>query len=221
MNNRKLLLFLSGLILMVLAWFGINYYLSLRALTINFENINSVSVFSAKKLDDTRNEKPVKIINGSGQEIKLKKGSYILQYDAKTNYRDYFVNINLTDKHQVVNLSPEYSDEYLSSLLDGELTSIKTAILTEYPKVKRLYEIQRGRLYKKGDWYGTTLTYKGSFEGANLFRTDTLRVVLEKKDGKWTVRTNPPNILLSKYDYPDIPIDILRNVNGLPTSPAG
>lgn len=220
-NRRKIILSLSGLVFFAFAWWGANYYLSLRTLVVNYENINSVSIFSGEKITDRPGQKPVKTISRSGQEVRLKKGKYILQYDAKDNYLDYFVTVDLSSRRQAVNLSPDYSDEYLDKLLDGELSNIKMSIETKYPKVKKLYAVQRGKLYKKGDWYGTTLVYKGNATGANLFKTDTLRVILKKENNQWVVKTDPPSILLSKYVYPDIPIDILRNVNSFPSNPGG
>jgi hypothetical protein len=222
MNNRtKTILSACAVAFFVFAWWGTNYYLSLRTVVVNYENINSVSIFSGEKITDRDGQKPLKTITRPGQEIKLRKGSYVLQYDAADNYRDYFVNINLKDKRQAVSISPDYSDKYLNELLDGQISSIKESIEAKYPKVRKLYDIQRGRLYKKADWYGTTLVYKGSATGADLFKTDTLRVVLKKENSGWMVKTNPPNILLSKYVFPDIPEDILRNVNSLSSSPGG
>lgn len=218
---KKLLLYSSGLILIILAGFAMSNYLSLKTLVVNFENIDSVAVFSSKNLDDKTGQKPIKTIRESGQTIKLKKGDYILQYDAKNNYRDYFASVNLHDKRQTVHLSPDYSDDYLNKILDGELGSIQGSILQKYPKVGQLYTIQRGKLYKKGEWYGTTLTYKGDVTGSNFFQTDTLRLVLEKLNDQWIVKTTPPNILLNKYAYPGVPEDVLRNVNSLPAGPAG
>jgi hypothetical protein len=178
-----------------------------------------VATFPPQKIRD--DQKPLKTISDSGQQIRLKKGTYLLQYDAKDNYKDYFITINLSEKRQTVSLSPDYSDDYLNKLLRGETANLKKVILEKYPKIKQLYNIQPGRLYKKGDWYGTVLTYKGDSTGANLFKTDSLKIILEKQNGQWVVKTNPPNILLSKYDYPGIPEEILRSVNSLPISPTG
>jgi len=44
---------------------------------------------------------------------------------------------------------------------------------------------------------------------------DTLRIVLEKKNGAWIVASDPPNIILSTVNYPNIPKAILDAVNSL------
>lgn len=220
-TKKRIILGLGGMVLVLAAWTGISYYLSLRTLVVDYENMNSVLIFSSNKIDNTQGEKPLKKVSFSGQEIRLKKGSYILQYDAKDNYQDYFVAITLSDKRQSVSLSPDYSDQYLNELLGSELGGIKASLAEKYPKIDKLYDPQKGRLYKKGEWYGTVLTYKGDSSGSNLFKTDALRVVLKKENGKWSVKTDPPYIILNKYAYPDIPIDILRGVNSLQTSPGG
>lgn len=219
--KKRSLAYLGGLVLLIgLAVFGVNYYLSLRILTINYKNINSVTVYSTKKLN-SGSQKSVKKISHSGEEIKLPKGDYTLHYDAAKNYESLFVKIHLTRNHQVINLSPSYSDEYLDKMLSGELENIDGAILQRYPQAQQLYTIQRGKLYGQGNWYGTTLTYKGNALGSSLFQTDTLRIILQKKDGQWNIETNPPYILLSRDEYPNVPEDILRSVNAMPSKPAG
>jgi hypothetical protein len=65
------------------------------------------------------------------------------------------------------------------------------------------------QLLGDGRWFGATLTYKGS-DTANR---DTLRVLLEKKDNLWTLRTTPPEPLLSTKKYPDVPKSVLQTIN--------
>ncbi len=221
LRNRRLLLVILPILLVGGMFYGLSYFLSLRTLTINYENIDSVEIYNTKKIDGGKDEKPMKTVSHSGEEVKLRKGEYTLRYDAKDNYQDRFVEINLTDKKQEVNLTAEYSEEYLNKVLDGETASINQAIQERFPEVKDLYSIQKGKLYKDGSWYGTTLVYKAKATGPDLFKTDTLRVVLKKENNRWSVKTDPPNIMLSKYSYPETPVDILRQVNLLPDSSQG
>lgn len=223
MNTKgKIFLFLFGLVLLILAWLGVRHFLALGTLVVNYENINSISIYGVDGLDShgDADEKPVKTIGRSGEEISLEKGSYILQYDAADNYQDHFVAIELNEKRQTVNISPEHSQEYFDKILDSEIDSIDKVIQEKYPKTKSLYEIQRGSLYKDGEWYGTTLLYKGGIRGDNFLKTDTLRIILKKENGQWAIKTNPPNILFNKYAYPDVPEDILRSVNNLSPTPS-
>ncbi len=219
MRTRKhLVALMFSILLAVGAFMGVRYFLSLKTLVVSFENISSVSIYKTKDLDDGNAKEPLKKIVDSGQDVTLPRGNYTLQYEASKNYQSGFKQVELVEKNQSINLSPEYSDDYLNEVLDGELGSIKKAIINKYPKVKSLYSIQQGRLYGKGEWYGTALVYKGSFLGADMFKSDTLRIVLKKENNKWVVATNPPDIILTSISYPDIPVDILRNTNSLPSS---
>lgn len=105
----------------------------------------------------------------------------------------------------------------LKKQLEQERTSIIAVLVAAYPKVKTDYAVAQGKLYDKGQWFGTTLTYKGK-DDANR---DTLRVLMEKKDGKWTLRTTPPQPLLSTVEYPDVPRSILTTINEPVSLPAG
>lgn len=110
----------------------------------------------------------------------------------------------------------------LQDLLVAELPAITLAFNQAFPTASEQYTIDQGRLYEQGQWYGTTLTYKGT-DQANR---DTLRVILQKKDGRWTVKTNPPQPLLNKQELSDVPVAIIQSLNqpaplpGTETSPA-
>jgi len=97
----------------------------------------------------------------------------------------------------------------LSDRLQTELPTITGVITAAYPKIATDYAVNKGQLFDKGQWFGTILTYKGS----DTLNRDTLRVLLEKKDGVWILRTTPPEPILSAKKYPDVPIDILRTIN--------
>lgn len=110
----------------------------------------------------------------------------------------------------------------LANLLETELPGITSAFNQTLPTAAEQYTIDRGRLYEQGQWYGTTLTYKG----ADQANRDTLRVIMQKKDGRWIVRTTPPQPLLNKKELPDVPITVIKSLNqpaplpGTETSPA-
>lgn len=220
MNRRgKIFFSLVGLTLLIVAGFTVRHFLALRTLTVNYGNIDSIFIYRAADLDSNGNtdKKPLETFIQSGQQITLEKGNYVLKYDAADTYQDDFVALELSEKQQTISVSPEHSQEYIDNALDREIQNINTTIKEKYPKAGSLYEIQRGSLYQEDEWYGTTLLYKGSRKGDNFLKTDPLRIVLKKENGQWVIKTNPPNILLNKYDYPDIPEDILRNVNNLPS----
>lgn len=105
--------------------------------------------------------------------------------------------------------SPKPTADQLEKLRDTELPTIKTVITTAYPLVATDYIINKGALFDEGQWYGTTLSYHGK----DTLNRDTLRVLLQKKDGVWILRTKPPVPLLSIEAFPDVPKDILKAIN--------
>lgn len=115
---------------------------------------------------------------------------------------------------------PSQSD--LDAQLETELPAITKAFYEAFPAASGLYAIDHGKLYHRGEWYGTTLTYTGP-DGNNR---DTLRVIMQKKDGGWVAITSPPQMMLSTAEYPNVPKSVLDDVNkpaplpGTATSPA-
>lgn len=109
----------------------------------------------------------------------------------------------------------------LRQQLTTETPTITTAITNALPTLEQNYTIERAKLYHKGEWYGAILQYKGS----DTNNRDTLRIVLQKKDGSWILRTKTPGILVNRLDIPDAPQSMLNDINqpatlqGTETSP--
>ena len=110
----------------------------------------------------------------------------------------------------------------LDARLASERATIQSVLTTAFPALSQSYTIGREQLFDDGSWYGAILTYKGTDEN----NRDSLRVLLQKKDNDWVVRTSTPLIVISKYDVPDAPAWILDAINkpaylpGTPTSPS-
>lgn len=112
-------------------------------------------------------------------------------------------------KTATVSQTPKTEKTDLKALMESEFPTINGVLLAAYPKVGTDYIIGNKQLLGDGRWFGATLTYKGS-DTANR---DTLRVLLEKKDNLWVLRTNPPEPLLSTKKYPDVPKTVLQTIN--------
>ncbi len=121
----------------------------------------------------------------------------------------------ITSQKPIPSKKPEKID--LKKQLQTELPAITSALTAAYPQVSTDYTINPGNLYDKGQWFGTTLTYKGS----DTDNRDTLRVLLQKKNNIWIVRTTPPQPLLSTAEFPDVPKSILQSINKPISLPAG
>ncbi len=97
----------------------------------------------------------------------------------------------------------------LKEQLESERTIITNVLIGAYPKVATDYAISNEKLFEQGQWYGALLIYRGP-DTANR---DTLRVLMQKKDGIWALRTTPPRPLLSTKEFPDVPKSILVTLN--------
>lgn len=101
------------------------------------------------------------------------------------------------------------TEKQLEEKLLTELPAITTVLIAKYPLVATDYNVDQGKLYEQGKWYGTTLTYKGK----DVDNRDTLRVLMQKKDGQWVLRTTPPRPLLYAKDFTDVPVKIIKAIN--------
>ena len=84
--------------------------------------------------------------------------------------------------------APKPTKQQLEQKLTYELPVIKTVLTEAYPKIATDYTMSNGQLFDEGQWYGTTLSYHGS----DTLNRDTLRVLMQKKNGVWVIRTAPP-----------------------------
>lgn len=202
-----LLLSVGVLVGVVILW----NQLSLKSLSIQYEHVNSVEIYKLKDADK-QHATPVARVTYNGQVVKIPAGSYVLRYSAEKNYQSGVLPVTIDESKESIVIKPDYSVDYMNSLLSRERSAIITALSTEYPRIT-LYSVQPGKLYENGSWYGTTLFYAGP----DSVNNDTLRVVLRHESGAWKVKTVPA-ISLSRYMYPNIPSEVLRDVNAMPTA---
>ena len=93
--------------------------------------------------------------------------------------------------------------------LEKELPTITAVLAAAYPKSATDYTMSKQKLYENGRWFGALLSYKGT----DSMNRDTLRVLMEKKDGEWKLRTTPPEPILTSHKYKDTPVAILKDLN--------
>lgn len=209
-NRRFLLSVLSPLALLAVFIFAYNLVhrsRTLQTLTVNYTHSHGAAIYDASE-SQTGKATLVQDLSKSGASIRLKRThTYLVTAKGDDGYEDSSRGFVLGDKPFTINLNPYYSPQKLGSLLNQERPDILRALKEKYPKIK-LYTVDSGKLYHWGDWYGTILRYKGAYSQSS----DSLRVVLAKEGGVWKIKTSP-YITLSKYSYPSIPVDILRDVN--------
>lgn len=210
---RRILLVLGLVALCVGVFFGVSYYLSLRIVTVEYQHASNVEIFKTSSLDSGGDQKAYRTIDYSGQDIKIPKGEYTVYYEGSKGYESKYQDFNV-DEDRTLIISPGYDVAKLNEILKTETAAIRTAITQKYTSGIDQYEIESGKLYANGSWFGATLKHKVK---ENIFNenADTLRVVLKKTGAGWAVVTDPPNIYLSKYAYPEVPLYILKDVNAL------
>lgn len=145
----------------------------------------------------------------SDSSLSLKQGAYYYIASGE-NIAPTSIKFDVV-ADKTVEVNPTYTDEYLAFILDPEVGAINDVIKQTYPLVIDRYDIQRGRLYQQGQWFGTTLIDKQSTP-KNPY--DPYRIVLQKENGKWETVTKP-ELLISSLVYPGIPTDILQTLNRL------
>jgi hypothetical protein len=210
-RNKIVIAIILALAILIPVILGINYLNSTREIKINYKNSHGVQVFDAAADQEGKggSHTPVTTLKKTGETIRLnKEGSYIVSYKGDEEYMSGHQAIDMARKNGVVNINPYYSESKLVTLLKEETDAIYDSLVKKYPRLI-LYEIQPGKLYHFGQWYGTTLKYVGD----DVANSDTLRVVLHKKDKEWRVVTDPPSISLDKFTYSSIPYDVLSDVN--------
>lgn len=213
MNRKNIVLaFVISLALIFIFIFYRAYQNKYQYLVVSSSKPFSLNLFNSEhKLDSlSYDEKKVVLnINKSGK-YKLKKGDYI--YVASSTNKDYLSiteHVVLGDKKVVLKIpSFNLTDKKLAEMLEKEIEGINKTIYAAYPVPMQGYTIQQPRLYHEGQWFGAVLMPN------DTENQDTYRIVLKKKDGKWEVATKPPSILLAKQVFPDIPFDVLSDLNG-------
>lgn len=143
----------------------------------------------------------------NNQPIQLTEGEYHIQYigdHIEPQYRAFRVTNDTTDVH----ISYSYTRKHLDALLDNAQPAITSTLYDAYPLAKQSYSLQHERLYELGDVYGAILVAREKSDNS-----DTLRVLLEKRNGKWVVRSTPPTPVLSTPDYSSIDEATLSDIN--------
>lgn len=204
--TKKTVALLCGVVVMGLGIYVLlNYFLWTSKVQVTSVNTENAVVYTAGS------NKEVASLDPSKKNIlRLKDDSYVIRFQAKDGYADSEQPFEVKGDTKV-SINPKYTEQRLSELLKTEKPVIDTTLVKSFPKIN-LYEIQRGELYDYGDWYGTTLYYKGDDD----YNADMLRVILHKESGAWVIKTPTPSIFLNNQLSPGVPDDIVSRVNEMP-----
>jgi hypothetical protein len=172
-------------------------------------NTPSATLFEA---DASKNNTVVKKIRDltSSTTVSMSDGYYCIIASGKM-YSSDPICFTVYKKDMSVVVSPAYSKTHLDTVLKTEQSAITTSFLTRYSHIISNYVVCNGSLYDRGQWYAATLSQKKQSPADSV---DTYRFVMKKEGGTWSIVANP-RIVLSKFDFNDIPIAVLSNANNL------
>lgn len=203
MNKKTLLIVVSIITLSVLS---VGVFIDrLKIQTVAFERQTGVSDIYLYLQSDSK--EPYRTISSQQNTTKLKAGTYyyVAVGDNLDLKREQFT---VAEDAITVQVNPEYTEAYLSQMLQNETAAISSAIIKKYAFAATEYEVVSGRLFQKGEWFGAII--KKRVDPRDI--TDLYRIILKKSDGEWTV-VNRPEIIATTKLFPDVPIDILRAIN--------
>lgn len=203
MNKKyiKYIIIIIVIILLILSGiFILNYFLSLRDVSINFQQQDiTINIYNSS-------EKLQKTISNN-QTIKLSKGGYYYIPDCN-NCSNNKINFTV-DNNMSLTINPDYSENYLSQLLSQEKNIIENLLQQKYPDIINNYEKVDDKLYQKGEWYSAKLIQK---IGDQLDYTPVYRLIFHKNNNNWEMVVTP-RMIIAKKDFPNIPINIIDDVN--------
>ena len=143
---------------------------------------------------------------GSGT-YKVKKGSYVYISRGNTDeFKEKRERFELNYKKSLA-IELDYSDSRLSTMLPEALPRAKTAFDQKYPKQANNFTLSSAKLYGKGDWLAAKLVPN------NKALYETYSIVFKKNNNQWSIVTDPPEIIISKPVYPEIPDEILKDLS--------
>lgn len=205
MSKRNLIV-LIAVVVFAIGVFGVaGYFSDHQKITITVESGAEQTQTTISKTGSS-DKKTIQY----GQTFRMKKGNYHLETTG-TDFVTLGTDIEIKDKDTTITLSPNYTTDKLNHLLKEQQKALRSTIVQAFPKVDRSYTVNPGKLYRTGQWYATFLV-KTPPTGSVAYY-DHYRIVLKKEGGTWKTVTSIPEISLSSKKYPDIPKDILIDVN--------
>lgn len=215
--NKKIALFIG--IFAALIVVGLVIYALLNGspqkVTITFDGSGAtLNLYAAKSSGSTDTTGSSIQTISSGVPFNVQKGSYVIKASG-ANIDANPTPLTVGDTPVTQTIAVTYTSDYLDQLLGQNQSALSDLILNKYPTIPSLYTLEEGKLFDKGEWYGTALVYKGS----DTDNRDTLHLIAHLANGKWTLATTP-QITLGSVEYPNIPADVLRGTDGYMSQPS-
>lgn len=171
-------------------------------------------VFDVKKSPLTvkitdRNKNTVATITSS-TKLTLQDGTYYA-YPSGNDVDQSAIAFTTSKSNTKITIDPSISLATLDKNLANEREAIQKVLFAKYPYLTARLNIDKGQLLRQADWYITTLSYKDS---TNDSPKDVYKVILHKVNDTWDV-VGSPQIVPTKYNFPDVPIDVIKSAYNL------
>ena len=153
-----------------------------------------------------KNKPPLLKISAVGT-YSLAKGQYVYAATGIEGYKEEVGEITMTS-NQELSVSLEISEQKLAERLPSESPAVEAAIRARYPTQMNVYRLENGKLHNNGEWFSGKLIPTTEQD----IRSE-LRIVLQKNNGQWSIVSEPPDIILSSQKYPQIPKELLIDIN--------
>lgn len=204
MSKKQITLIVLALVVAIVG-FGVTFYMqSFKTIHFDFKKDDLSAIIYTGTIQD---DKKIATLNQDGN-LSLRAGTYyVVPQSDKYDTSSFSFTVDSSDI--TVDINPDYSQNYKKQVLKNELTAINKAISDAYPKAISQFVINEGYIYQDATYYGTTLTQKTAYASD---QGDVYRTVLKKENGTWIIKAKPA-LVLSAKDYPDIPFEILSDIN--------
>lgn len=201
--NKKIVFTISALIIFII----IAVFTFQRTVSSNVEFVLADHVDQVRILSTENDEEFVVGTLSSSGNLTLRHGFYeIVASGNRVISSSIFIEV---PEDTVVTVDPDYSRQYLEEILEAERSDIAHTIENELGEKLDGYTVAEGELLSRGNWY-TSVIYENIVDTRQ--EPDAYRILLEKKDSKWQLVAGP-KIVLTIYDYPELPLSILTSAN--------
>lgn len=198
--NKKIISIAIIVIIVIGVIFGLKEYQSYKNISIVFKQTLSIDLYNSS------NSKITSLSSDNKRTLKTGNYYYVSKNDKFVSDKIHFT---VNNDGQIIEINPDYSTSYLSSLLKNNQQSILSVISAKYPNINTNYVIADEQIYNRGDWYSARIMER--IGGGNM--PDVYRVVMQYKNNIWNIAISP-RLIINRKDFPSVPINVINSVNG-------
>lgn len=209
MSRRNIFIFV---LLVTVVGIGVFvYYLGGQYSRVTFILPGDVESATVYKYHEAGEPEIITTVSPGGGPSFIKKGVYGVK--PKGDKIDGSAQmISITESSQDIDVALSYSRGYLSELASGERPQLLKSLEDSFQLSNRGFSVAEFRLFNDGSW-GGVLFVPQDYDEQNpviLYRC----LVSRQGDSSYKV-VGKPELILTKFNTPNTPIDILEKINQL------